>query len=79
MEAYNTCMVKASIEFISCAMEQREWHSWNILYAILNIYIFWMCAKTILFFVFDLFWNFSFIKFLNCKEITLKYKKKIRI
>lgn len=24
MEAYNTCMVKASIEFISCAMEQRE-------------------------------------------------------
>jgi hypothetical protein len=35
-----------------------------------------MCAKTILFFVFDLFWKFSFIKFLKCKEITLKYKKK---
>jgi hypothetical protein len=76
MEAYNTCMVEASIDFISCTMQQCGWHSWKTLYAILNIYIFCMCAKTILFFVFDLFWKFSFIKFLNCKEITLKYKKK---
>jgi hypothetical protein len=40
MQAYNTCMVQASIQFISCAMQQCEWHSWNTLYAILNIYIF---------------------------------------
>lgn len=40
LEAYNTRMVEASIEFISCAMQQCERHSWNTLYAILNIFFF---------------------------------------
>jgi hypothetical protein len=65
MEAYDNCMVEASIEFISCAMQQCEWHSWNTLYAILNIYIYiYSCVPK--------------LSYSLCL-ITLKYKKKIRI